>query len=149
VRFTIIPNVKIAVIDEDVIIRDFVVSTLMYSVNREVQKFDNGFDAWVHFEEAGFPDIVIADVNLEEIDGLTLLKKVKTVNAKTIVVMISDKPENEILVKESGADAFLAKPFGVNALFEIVQKFVVEENGSSNRPALDEKREDDARSHQE
>ena len=131
-RYIIIPNVKIAVIDEDVIIRDFVVSTLMYSVNRDVLKFDNGFDAWVHFEENGFPDIIVADVNLEEIDGLTLLKKVKTASAKTIVVMISDKPENEILVKEAAADAFLAKPFGVNALFEIVQKFVVEEYDSSN-----------------
>jgi DNA-binding response OmpR family regulator len=143
VRSTIIPNVKIAVIDEDVIIRDFVVSTLMYSVNREVLKFDNGFDAWVHFEETGFPDIMVADVNLDEIDGLTLLKKVKTVSAKTIVIMISDKSENEILVRESGADAFLAKPFGVNALFEIVQKFVVEESDSSNSPAPDETMEND------
>jgi DNA-binding NtrC family response regulator len=143
VRFTIIPNVKIAVIDEDVIVRDFVVSTLMYSVNREVLKFDNGFDAWVHFEETGFPDIIVADVNLEEIDGLTLLKKVKAVSAKTIVVMISDKPENEAPVRESGADAFLAKPFGVNALFELVQKFVVEEINLPDNPALDEKGEHD------
>jgi DNA-binding response OmpR family regulator len=141
VRFTIIPNVKIAVIDEDVLIRDFVVSTLMYSVNRDVLEFDNGFDAWIHFEETGFPDIIVADVNLEEIDGLTLLKKVKAVSARTIVVMISDKPENEASVRELGADAFLAKPFGVNALFEIVQKFVVEEIDLPNNPDLDEKGE--------
>jgi DNA-binding NtrC family response regulator len=144
VRFTIIPNVKIAVIDEDVIIRDFVVSTLMYSVNRDVLQFDNGFDAWVHFEETGFPDIIVADVNLEEIDGLTLLKKVKAVSARTIVIMISDKPENEAPVRELGADAFLAKPFVVNALFELVQQFVVEENNLSNNPALDEERERDS-----
>ena len=126
-RFAIIPNVKIAVVDEDVIIRDFVVSTLMYSVNREVLPFDNGFDAWIHFEEAGFPDMVVADVNLEEIDGFTLLTKVKAQSAKTIVVMISDKPEHELTAKELGADAFLAKPFGVNALFDLVQRFVADE----------------------
>jgi DNA-binding NtrC family response regulator len=127
VRFTIIPNVKIAVVDEDVIIRDFVVSTLMYSVNRDVLPFDNGFDAWIHFEEAGFPDMVVADVNLEEVDGFTLLTKVKAQSAKTIVVMISDKPEHELTAKELGADAFLAKPFGVNALFDLVQRFVADE----------------------
>ena len=126
-RFTIIPNVKIAVVDEDVIIRDFVVSTLMYSVNRDVLPFDNGFDAWIHFEEAGFPDMVVADVNLEEVDGFTLLTKVKAQSAKTIVVMISDKPEHELTAKELGADAFLAKPFGVNALFDLVQRFVADE----------------------
>ena len=124
----IIPNVKIAVVDEDVIIRDFVVGTLMYSVNREVLSFDNGFDAWVHFEETGFPDMVVADVNLEEIDGLTLLAKIKEQSARTIVVMISDKPEHEAAAGELGADAFLAKPFGVNALFELVQTFVVDES---------------------
>lgn len=138
-RFAIIPNVKIAVIDEDVIIRDFVVSTLMYSVNRNVLKFDNGFDAWVHFEEAGFPDIVVADVNLEEIDGLTLLKKVKASSPQTVVVMISEKHENEPLVREAGADAFLAKPFGVNALFDIVQKFVVEEDPPPKQDAVEER----------
>ena len=126
-RFTIIPNVKIAVVDEDVIIRDFVVSTLMYSVNRDVLPFDNGFDAWIHFEEAGFPDMVVADVNLEEVDGFTLLTKVKAQSAKTIVVMISDKPEHELTANELGADAFLAKPFGVNALFDLVQRFVADE----------------------
>jgi DNA-binding response OmpR family regulator len=131
VRFAIIPNVKIAVVDEDVIIRDFVVSTLMYSVNREVLPFDNGFDAWIHFEEAGFPDMVVADVNLEEIDGFTLLTKVKAQSAKTIVVMISDKPEHEVTAKELGADAFLAKPFGVSALFDLVQKFVANEGTTS------------------
>ena len=63
---TIIANVKITVIDEDVIVREFIVSTLMYSVNRDVLTFDNGFDAWVYFEEAGFPDMIVADVNLQE-----------------------------------------------------------------------------------
>lgn len=124
----IIPNVKIAVVDEDVIIRDFVVGTLMYSVNREVLPFDNGFDAWVYFEETGFPDMVVADVNLQEIDGYTLLTKIKERSARTIVVMISNKWEHEAMVAELGADAFLAKPFGVNALFELVQKFVVDES---------------------
>jgi DNA-binding response OmpR family regulator len=99
----------------------------MYSVNRDVLPFDNGFDAWIHFEEAGFPDMVVADVNLEEVDGFTLLTKVKAQSAKTIVVMISDKPEHELTAKELGADAFLAKPFGVNALFDLVQRFVANE----------------------
>ena len=131
-RLIIIPNVKIAVVDEDVIVRDFVVSTLMYSVNREVLPFDNGFEAWVHFEETGFPDVLVADVNLEEVDGLTLLTKVKAQSAKTIVVMISDDPDHEATTRELGADAFLAKPFGVNALFDLVQTFVVDEKSNGD-----------------
>ena len=125
---TIIANVKIAVIDEDVIIRDFIVSTLMYSVNREILTFDDGFDAWVYFEESGFPDMIIADVNLQEIDGLALTSKVKKASPGTVVVLFSDSPGNETKAKEKGSDAFLAKPFGVNELFNLVQTFVVEQN---------------------
>jgi two-component system nitrogen regulation response regulator GlnG len=122
----IIANVKIAVIDEDVVVRDFVVSTLMYSVNRNVLAFDNGFDAWIHFEESGFPDMVVADVNLQEIDGLTLTSKIKQTQPKTIVALFSDTPQNENAAREHGADVFMAKPFGVNELFNLVQTYVVE-----------------------
>jgi len=134
---TIIANVKIAVIDEDVIVRDFIVSTLMYSVNREILTFDNGFDAWISFEESGFPDIIIADVNLQKIDGFALVPKVKEISPKTVVVLFSDSPSNETKAREQGVDAFLAKPFGVNELFSLVQTFVVEQDpaGDPSTPA--------------
>ena len=128
----IIANVKIAVIDEDVIVRNFIASTLMYSVNREILTFDNGFDAWIHFEESGFPDIILADVNLQEIDGLELTAKVKKARPGARVVLFSDVPGNETRAKEQGADVFLAKPFGINELFNLVQTFVVEEDPAGN-----------------
>ena len=134
---TIIANVKIAVVDEDVIVRDFIAGTLMYSVNREILTFDNGFDAWVYFEESGFPDMIVADVNLQEIDGLALVSKVKEANPETVVVLFSDSARNETKAREQGSDAFLAKPFGVNELFNLVQTFVVEQGpaGDPSSPA--------------
>ena len=117
---------KIAVVDEDVIVRDFIVSTLMYSVNREILTFDNGFDTWVYCTESGFPDIIVADVNLQGIDGFSLVSKVKETSPGTVVVLFSDSPRNETKASEQGADAFLAKPFGVNEIFSLVQTYVVE-----------------------
>ena len=121
---------KIAVIDADPIVRDFVAGTLMYSVNRDVLPFENGLDAWIYFEDYGLPDIIVADVNLEDLAGTELLGKVKNRNQGTKVIMYSDLPEKEELVKGAGADAFLAKPFGVTELFDLVQQFVVD--GRSN-----------------
>ncbi len=69
---TIIANVKIAVIDEDIIVRDFIVSTLMYSVNREILTFDNGFDAWISFEESGFH---IAYKGQKSYNGVAIISK--------------------------------------------------------------------------
>lgn len=131
----IISNVKIAIVDEDVLVKDFIASTLMYSVNRDVLTFDNGFDAWVQFETSGFPDVLIADVNLQEIDGLTLLAKVKEVSPHTVVILYSDLPNSEVMAREKGADAFLAKPFGVNELFGLVQTFVVEHDPTTEPSA--------------
>ena len=117
---------KIAVIDADPIVRDFVVGTLMYSVNRDVLPFENGLDAWMYFEDEGVPDIIVADVNLEDLTGTELLDKVKGFKRDTVVIFYSDLPEKEAMVKEAGADAFLAKPFGVTELFSLVQQFVVD-----------------------
>lgn len=121
---------KIAVVDADPIVRDFVVGTLMYSVNREVLPFENGLDAWIYFEDYGAPDIIVADVNLEDLTGTELLDKVKGLNRGTIVIFYSDLPEKEEVVRTAGADAFLAKPFGVSELFSLVQRYVVD--GRSN-----------------
>jgi len=118
--------VKIAVIDADPIVRDFVVGTLMYSVNRDVLPFENGLDAWMHFEDDGVPDIIVADVNLDDLTGMELLEKVKGLKQDTVVIFYSDLSEKEAMVKEAGADAFLAKPFGVTELFSLVQQFVVD-----------------------
>ena len=102
------------------------VGTLTYSVNREVLPFENGLDAWMYFEDFGVPDIVVADVNLADLTGPELLAKVKGVNRDTAVILYSHLPDEEEIARDSGADAFLAKPFGVNELFGIVQRFVVD-----------------------
>mgnify|MGYP001812303989 CR=1 FL=1 len=117
---------KIAVVDADPIVRDFVVGTLTYSVNREVLPFENGLDAWIYFEDYGVPDIIVGDVNMEDLTGAELLDKVKGLNRGTIVIFYSDLPDKEESIRTAGADAFLAKPFGISELFSLVQRFVVD-----------------------
>ena len=65
-----------------------------------------------------------------DLTGTQLLDKVKDLNQETIVILYSDLSEKEEMVREAGADAFLAKPFGVSELFNLVQRFVVD--GRSN-----------------
>ena len=42
---------------------------------------------------------------------------------------MSPVPADEETARSLGADAFLAKPFSVNDLFNIVQAFVIESGG--------------------
>jgi CheY-like chemotaxis protein len=120
-----IPNVKIAVIDNDLLVRDFVVTVLMYCVNRDVLSFDNGLAAWRHIEDHESPDIIISEVDVPGLNGFELLARFKEKCPGKKFLLMSDNPANEQSARNSGADAFLAKPVSVNDLFDVVQTFVV------------------------
>ncbi len=117
---------KIAVVDDDPLTRDFVVDVLAYSVNREVLSFENGIAAWNYIKNPGSADIVVADVDMPQMSGIELLQKIKNRCPQKICILMSSKSAHENTAQQFGADAFLAKPFDVNDLFEIVQTFVVE-----------------------
>ena len=120
-----IKNVKIAVVEDNNLIRDFVVDTLMFSVNREVISFENATSAWGYFDKNDNSDIIISDVEMPGMDGLELLDRVKTKSPKKIFIVMSGNPSYEERAKELGADAFLAKPFSIEDLFSLVELHVV------------------------
>ena len=101
---------------------------LAYSVNREVKSFDNATDAWSYIKDPESADIIVSDVEMPQMDGLELLKRVKTEYPKKICILMSNQPAHETAARQFGADAFIAKPFDINDLFDVVQTFVVEVN---------------------
>ncbi|MEJ2656407.1 MAG: response regulator [Desulfobacterales bacterium] len=120
-----IPNVKIAVIDGDLLVRDFLVTVLMYCVNRDVLSFDNGMAAWRYVESKDSPDIIISEVAVTGLNGFEFLAKFKAKYPTKKCLLMSANPEDEQIARDSGADAFLAKPVSVNDLFRVVEAFVV------------------------
>lgn len=120
-----ISNVKIAVIDNDLLVRDFVTTVLMYCVNRDVLSFDNGMAAWRYVQSDDGPDIIISEVAVSGLNGFEFLAKFKARHPSKKCLLMSANPEDEQIARESGADAFLAKPVSVNDLFKVVEAFVV------------------------
>jgi CheY-like chemotaxis protein len=120
-----IPNVQIVVVDDDLLVRDFVVTVLMYCVNREVLAFDNGRAAWKYVERKEIPDIIILEIDVSGLNGFEFLAKFKKKYPDKKCLLMSANPANEEAAREAGADAFLAKPVSVNDLFKLVETFVV------------------------
>lgn len=120
-----IPNVQIVVVDDDLLVRDFVVTVLMYCVNREILSFDNGRAAWRHVERNETPDIIILEIDVSGLNGFEFLSKFKKKYPDKKCLLMSANPANEEAARKAGADAFLAKPVGVNDLFKLVETFVV------------------------
>ncbi len=129
-RNTIVPNVKIAVVDHEKLTREFVVNVMMYSVNREVMAFEHGDGIKAYLQAGGTIHLLFSEIHLAGKSGLDLLRFVKRDYPSIKFVTMSANPADETAASELGADAFLAKPFALQDLFDIVQRFIV---GEGNR----------------
>lgn len=125
-REPIVDNVKIAVVDNDPMTRDFIVNVMMYSVNREVLAFEESAGLKAYLQAGGTVHLVLSEINLPDDNGLELLRYVKKDHPQLTFVAMSADPADESTAEELGANVFLAKPFALQDLFSVVQKFVVE-----------------------
>ncbi len=71
-------------------------------------------------------DVVILDIMLPKVDGLTLLKRWRASGIETHVLMLTAKttPGDKVLGLDTGADDYLAKPFDMDELFARVRALV-------------------------
>ena len=115
---------QILIIDDDQLVRDFTVHTIEYGTNRKVATFGNGFQAWRFIQDQpDSVDIIIADANIPDMDGLELLAEVKKAFPDKKVIITTSNPAFEKSADKFGADAFLSKPYDINDLFAIIHKF--------------------------
>jgi DNA-binding NtrC family response regulator len=125
VRPTIVPNVKIAVVDHEKLTREFVVNVMMYSVNREVIAFESSDGLMAYLQAGGTIHMLFSEIQLPGKSGFELLKFIKEKYPAIKFVTMSANPADETAASELGADAFLGKPFTLQNLFNIVQHFIV------------------------
>ena len=116
--------------EDDPLVRDFVVDTLEFSVNRKIHTFENGFSAWQYIQTSNPIHIVFSDIHVPEINGLELTARIKATQPEIICILASGNPADELRATEAGADAFVLKPYGISDLFALVQTFVVEDKGA-------------------
>jgi CheY-like chemotaxis protein len=72
------------------------------------------------------PDAIICDMNMPEMDGVTFIQHVRGNPkwAKTFIIILSGKDESGETARESGADAFMQKPFSVVALNRLLDQHI-------------------------
>lgn len=125
-------GIHILIVDDDQLVRDFAVQTIEYGTNRKVTTLDNGFKAWQFIQnQPEVVDIVIADANIPDMDGLELLGHVKKTYPRKRFILSTSNPSFENKAYQLGADAFLSKPYDVNDLFTILEKFYIDADSSS------------------
>ena len=128
----------IYVVEDDVNIQEIEMFALKNSGYR-VEGFGNAKDFFAKLSEKT-PDLILLDVMLPDLDGLSILKKVRTVQdtKKTPVIFVSAKTSEIDKVKglDMGADDYLAKPFGVMELISRVKALLRRSNAASEEKTL-------------
>jgi two-component system KDP operon response regulator KdpE len=64
------------------------------------------------------PDLIILDLGLPDIQGLELLRKIRTRNERVPIVVLSSRGDEAVKVRalDLGADDYVTKPFGMDEL---------------------------------
>ena len=110
-------------VEDDASIRDIEVYALQ-STGFEAKGFEDGQEFWNALQEE-MPELVVLDVMLPGLDGITLLRRMKSSPALSSipVVMATAKGAeyDKIQGLDLGADYYLTKPFGVMELVSCVK----------------------------
>lgn len=83
----------------------------------------NGKEAIEKYKELQ-PDVVLMDITMPEMDGITALQEIKMLDAKATVVMISALGQESFVMKaiRAGACNYLVKPFEENKFQELLAR---------------------------
>jgi len=91
----------------------------------QVLQAENGVKAVAAYQEA-HPDVVLMDVTMPEMDGLTALKEIIRLDPKAKVVMLTALGQESVVLEavKSGAKDFVVKPFEQERVMNAITKLL-------------------------
>ena len=115
------PNKKtILVVDDEKPIIDILVYNLKQEGYNTLEATDGEMGLNIAIEQR--PDLILLDVMLPKMDGLTVCKRVKqTYNVPILMISAKDEEIDKIVGLELGADDYITKPFSVRELMARVK----------------------------
>ncbi len=102
----------------------------------EVEVFEDPRTALARFAQARF-DIVVSDVRMRGLDGITLLERARDLSPGVKVILITGQPSPEVAAEAmaKGAFEYIAKPFKTDDLRRVVERAAASLRGAPPAPA--------------
>jgi two-component system chemotaxis response regulator CheY len=114
---------KILLVDDSKVMRN--IQKKFLEGNPSVQFFEagDGFEALSVIEANGGVDLALVDWNMPNMDGHTLVRKIRETDKRTILIMCTTEAEKPRVLEalKAGVNNYLVKPFTGEALVEKVQ----------------------------
>ncbi len=130
------------VVDDDSSIR-WVLQKALQAANIPCFSFENPEDLLLQLQSGQPPQVIVSDIKMPQMDGMTLLKEVHRnfPDIPVIIMTAHSDLDSAVNAYQSGAFEYLPKPFDIDEAVSLVQRALshVREQSSRNKPVLEVK----------
>ncbi len=115
---------KILVVDDAEFLR-VRLTKMLTADGHDVHQAENGLKAVATYKDI-HPDLVLMDVTMPEMDGLTALKEIVKFDPKARVMMLTALGQESVVLEaiKSGARDFVVKPFEHDRVMKAIAKLL-------------------------
>jgi len=115
---------KILIVDDAEFLR-VRITKMLSGDGFEVFEAENGLKAVATYKQV-HPDVVLMDVTMPEMDGLTALKEIRSFDPTAKVVMLTALGQESVVLEavKSGARDFVVKPFERERVMSAIHKLI-------------------------
>src|SRR6056297_1047005 len=129
-------NFSVLVVDDEAALRS-ILKEILLELNYSVYLAEDGYEALQKIKNQDDIDIVLTDIKMPRMDGLELVKNIKSEKSDIIPIMMTGYIDSDILVSvlRAGAYDFIPKPFDAQAV-----KMILERSVKKRKMVLENKR---------
>ncbi len=122
--------------DDHAILRESLQNSLMNHPSvASIETFENG-ELLLSALESRLPEVILLDINMPEMDGLTTCKKIKALypSVKVIFLSMHSSPHYFFKAKAANCDGYIIKTSGLEEIYKSIQK--IQEGGKYFSPVV-------------
>jgi two-component system response regulator PhoP len=123
---------RVLIVEDEQRLAENIARSLRESASYAVDVALDGEDG-LYMAQSNPYDLVVLDLMLPKIDGLTLLKRLRAGGAETPVLILTarDDKESVVMLLNAGADDYVAKPFDLGELLARAKALIRRGKGQS------------------
>ena len=123
---------KIMLVDDSRTIRNIQKNVLKQLGHTDVVEAEDGVQALAKFHEET-PDLMLVDWNMPNMDGITLVRKIREINQTVPLIMCTTEAEKTRVLEaiKAGVNNYVVKPFTVESLGEKINQTMAKVGAAS------------------
>lgn len=122
-------QMSVLMVEDESEMRDLLRNTLQKVGVENIGEAEDGKTALEACVESGY-DIVMLDIGLPDMDGLSVLQAMKRLNKTAFIVLVTadDSIESIQTAISSGANGYVVKPYSYEKILDVINNYMMTRN---------------------